>query len=354
MKDEIAPPMDSLRKNSWTVLIYTSASHDLEKAVQESLEEITEQGTPQDVHVVAQMGIQGEARRYQLHGVKAPELLQPAHPAEMTEPRELSEFLRWGMQKYPAQHYAVVLGGHGAGFAGAVTDTQRRRMIPLPDLEKSLGELPRKPDLVVFNTCLMAQAEVASQLQPVTDHLVASQSELLGLGLPLAPWLNQLPQLEDGGAAAERLVEVSRGLGHRAPAVASIDLRGAGELRQELDGLAGAILEHPQTYSTLRQHVQNQPHLWPRAQDRPLVDQIDLLGLCRAWQGDLSLPRDLREQAGEVMNTVARLCRSSEELGGLSIYAPERDNGAFVQQIYTRLRFAEQTRWDEALQALHH
>lgn len=353
MKDEITLTVDSLRKNSWTVLIYTSASHDLEKAVQESLEEITEQGTPRDVRVVAQMGIQGEARRYQLHDVKAPQLLQPAHPAEMTEPRELSEFLHWGMQKYPARHYAVVLGGHGAGFAGAVTDSQRRRMIPLTDLENSLGELPRKPDLVIFNTCLMAQAEVASQLQTVSEHLVASQRELTGLGLPLAPWLNHLPDLKDGEAAAQKLVEVSRGLGHRAPAVASIDLRGAGELRQGLDGLAGAILENPQTYSTLRQHVQNQPHLWPRPQDRPLVDQIDLVGLCRAWQSDSTLPQALRDQAGAVTDMVSRLCRSSEELGGLSIYAPDRDNGAFVQQIYTRLRFAEQTRWDEALQALH-
>ncbi len=333
-------------------MIYTSASHDLEKAVQESLEEITEHGVPQDVRVVAQMGAQGSIQRYQLDQSEKPEPLEPGRAGEMNDPQELKDFLSWGMQKYPAQHYAVVLGGHGAGFAGAVTDSQRRRMIPLPDLEESLGELPRRPDLVVFNTCLMAQAEVASQLQTVSDHLVASQSELLGLGLPLSQWLGQLPAQPTGAAAAEKLVEVSRGLGERAPAVASIDLRAFPELRDRLDELAVTILDHPQAFATLRSHIEQQPHLWPRPQDRPLVDQLDLAGLCRDWQQDSSLPEALRQQAGETGETLARLCRSSEELGGMSIYAPARDNGAFVNQIYARLRFAQQTRWDEAVQAL--
>lgn len=344
--------MDAARANSWTVLIYTSASHDLEKAVTESLQEITSQGTPQDVRVVAQMGAQGSVQRYQLHQVTRPQPLEPARPAEMTEPEELRRFLRWGMEKYPAQHYAVVLGGHGAGFAGAVTDSQRRKMISLPDLESSLGELPRRPDLVVFNTCLMAQAEVASQLHSVSDHLVASQSKLYGLGLPLADWLQQLPAQPGGAEAAQQLVEASRGQEKRAPAVASIDLRRWPQLQSSLDELAGAILENPQCAAQLRQHIRQQPDQWPSPQDRPLVDQIDLASLCRDWQGDQQLPESLRLRAEQVGAMVSEACRSSQTQGGLSAYVPDRNNGPFVDQIYARLRFAQSTRWDEALQSL--
>ncbi|MBX3167212.1 MAG: hypothetical protein KF760_07360 [Candidatus Eremiobacteraeota bacterium] len=344
--------MDAARANSWTVLIYTSASHDLEKAVTQSLEEITRQGTPQDVRVVAQMGSQGSVQRYQLHQVVQPRPLGERRPADMTEPEELQRFLGWGMEKYPAEHYAIVLGGHGAGFAGAVTDSQRRRMISLPDLEKGLGELPRRPDLVVFNTCLMAQAEVASQLHTVSDHLVASQSELRGLGLPLATWLQQLPNLAGGSQAAAQLVQASEGLSERAPAVASIDLRRWPQLQSSLDELAGRILDAPGSAPRLRQHIQQQPDLWPHAQDRPLVDQIDLAGLCRAWQNDRQLPEDLRRQAGQVGLLVSQLCRSSQETGGLSAYLPDQSNGPFIDQIYARLRFARETRWDEALQSL--
>lgn len=344
--------MDAARANSWTVLIYTSASHDLETAVTQSLEEITQQGTPQDVRVVAQMGAQGSVQRYQLHQVARPEPLEAGRTADMTDPAELQRFLRWGMEKYPSEHYAVVLGGHGAGFAGAVTDSQRRKMISLPDLEKSLGQLPNRPDLVIFNTCLMAQAEVASQLQGVSDNLVASQSKLLGLGLPLADWMQQLPGQPSGSAAAQKLVESARGLEARAPAVSSIDLRGWPQLQNSLDKLAGAILENPQCSQQLRHHILQQPELWPQARDRPLVDQIDVAALCRDWRADEKLPESLRRQAGEVVSTIARLCHSSRAMGGLSAYLPDQSNGPLVEQIYARLRFARETRWDEALQNL--
>ena len=344
--------MDAAKANSWTVLIYTSASQDLEKAVTQSLEEITREGTPQDVCVLAQMGAQGEARRYQLHQVTQPRPLEAGRPADMTDPQELRRFVRWGMEKYPSQHYAVVLGGHGAGFAGAVTDSERRRLISLPDLEKALGELPQKPDLVVFNTCLMAQAEVASQLQHTTDQLVGSQTELRGLGLPLADWLQHLPEQTDGAGAAGQLVSASQGLSDRAPRIAALDLRRWPDLQKSLDELAGEILDCPESHPSLRRHIQQQPGQWPHPQDRPLVDQIDLAGLCRSWQSDDSLPSSLRQQADQVGKLVAQVCKSSEPSGGLSIYAPERSNGPFVDQIYARLRFAEQTRWDEALNQL--
>lgn len=344
--------MDAARANSWTVLIYTSASQDLEKAVSESLHEITGRGTPQDVRVLAQMGSQGEARRYQLHQVQQPQPLEAGRPADMTDPEELRRFLLWGIEKYPSQHYAIVLGGHGAGFAGAVTDTARRRMISLPDLESALGELPKKPDLVIFNTCLMAQAEVATQLQQATDHLVASQSELHGLGLPLAAWLEQLPAQSNGSGAAAQLVSASHGLSRRAPAISSIDLRRWPELQESLDQLAGTILDSPESRQTLRKHIQEQPDLWPHAQDRPLVDQLDVARLCKSWQTDASLPPELRRQAGKVGGLVGELCRSSADQGGLSIYAPESNNGILVDQIYARLRFARQTRWDEAVNTL--
>ena len=227
---------------AWTVLIYTSASRDLETAVEASLQEITEAGAPEDVQVVAQMGAQGLARRYRLHDCEHPQELEPARPAEMSRPEELRSFLLWAMEKYPARHYAVVLGGHGAGFGGAITDSQRRRMMSLPELESALGELPQKPELVVFNTCLMAQAEVASQLQTTTPHLVASQSELRGLGLPLAGWIRELPQQEDGGGAATLLAASSQG--ERAPAVSAIDLQRFPSLQQSMNSLASQILKN--------------------------------------------------------------------------------------------------------------
>jgi hypothetical protein len=329
----------------WTVLIYTSASRDLEPAVQASLEEITGRGTPADVRVVAQMGARGQAQRYQLDGCSQPQPLEPAQAADMSQPEELRRFLLWAMEKYPSQHYAIVLGGHGAGFGGAITDSQRRHMMSLPELEKALGQLPQKPELVVFNTCLMAQAEVAAQLHSVTPHLVGSQSELRGLGLPLADWLQSLPQQDSGAAAASQLAACSQG--ERAPAVSALDLERIPELEEGLDCLAGWILRHPEARQHLLNHIQQQPELWPHAQDRPLVDQVDLGRLCQAWRSDAQLPEGLRQQAAAVAELVGAVSS-----GGLSVYAPDRPNGALIEGIYARLELARRTRWDEAINSL--
>ncbi|MBS2033439.1 hypothetical protein JST97_00510 [bacterium] len=329
----------------WTVLIYTSASQDLEAAVQASLEEITQFGTPDSLNVVAQMGARGQVQRYQLHQCQQPQTLEPARPAEMNQPEELRNFLRWGMEKYPAQRYAIVLGGHGAGFAGAITDSQRRHMMSLTELEAALGELPARPELVIFNTCLMAQAEVAAQLQTVTEHMVASQSELKGLGLPLAEWLQTLPEQSGGGQAATNLA--NRCGGERAPAVSAIDLKHFAGLQQSLDLLAEQILDHPEARQRLLEHIQAQPEPWPHAQDRPLVDQLDLGSLCQAWQTDRWLPEALRRRAAAVSEQLKQVSSA-----GLSVYAPDRPNGSLIDKIYGGLELSQRTRWDEAINSL--
>jgi hypothetical protein len=338
----------------WTVLIYTSASRDLEGAVRDSLQEIClDPGVPPDVQVVAQMGWRGQAQRFQLHQSEQPQPLGPPQALEMTEPEQLRRFLEWGMQAYPAQHYAVILGGHGAGFAGAVTDSERRRMLKLPEIESALGQLPTRPQLVVFNTCLMAQAEVAEQLAPVASHLVASQSQLTGLGLPLAQWLQHLPDCAEGASAAQALVKESAQAGARSPHVGSVDLLQWPQLSARLDLLAEQILEHPEVHFRLMQHIQQQGHIWPRPQDRPLVDQLDLPTLCSRWASDESLPDELREQARVVVDQLARISPQ-----GLSIYAPDQPfaqlgpPGGRVGELYQDLRWARNSRWDEAITAL--
>ena len=349
------PPMAA-----WTVLIYTSASRDLEVAVSDSLQEICDgPGPPQDIQVVAQMGWRGQAQRFQLHQSAHPQSLGDPESLDMTEPQQLQRFLKWGMKAYPAQRYAVVLGGHGAGFGGAVTDSDRRKMLRLPQLEEALGGLPARPEMVIFNTCLMAQAEVAEQLASVTSHLVASQTQLTGLGLPLAAWLQHLPDCQQGDSAASALVDEASQAGPRSPQVGAIDLDQWPQLSLKLDALAQQILDHPQSSSQLLQHIKNQAHLWPRPQDRPLVDQLDLVSLCRSWQQEEQLPDRLRQQSGEVADLVQQICQHSQpQAHGLSVYAPDQPFAhlgppqARLGQLYGELRWARQTRWDEAITAL--
>ena len=337
--------------SAWTVLIYTSASPDLREAVTASLQEISDgyDGSKGDVQVVAQMGSNSQLQRFRLDGADQPQPLDTPRPGEMTDPGELRRFVEWGMREYPAQRYVVVLGGHGAGFAGAVTDSKRQTMVSLPDLKQQLTQLPQRPEMVVFNTCLMAQAEVAEQLQGTADFLVASQSQLKGLGLPLAAWMSRLSEHTPTSAAARALQDESEKLPERAPMVSALDLARWPLVRDGMDGLAEAILSHPAARPRLLQHLSELEDCWPRPQDRPVVDQRDLGEFCQRISEDVELPEHLRRGAES-------LGQSLREQGAkVSVYLPDRPFEHLglpdrrVGKIYAELDLSRATRWDEAL-----
>ncbi len=351
MPEGEAPRMLRSVAPAWTVLIYTSASPDLREAVQESLAEISDRyGASNDsVQVVAQMGTAGSMQRLQLHGVDQPQPLGPATRGEMTEPGRLREFLEWGMSRFPAQRYAVVLGGHGAGFAGAVTDSQRRSMLSLPSIQQQLSGLPARPELLIFNTCLMAQAEVAEQLQGTASQLVASQSQLRGLGLPLAAWLPRLDARISAAEAARALAEESSRVPDRAPQVSALNLEGWPEIRESIDALAGYLMADARHRADLRSHFKALEDCWPRPQDRPVVDQHDLGSLVSRLAQDESLPEQLRHSARRVGDLL-------DSLGTrLSLYGPDQAFAHLgppdrrVGQIYSDLEWSKNTRWDEFL-----
>jgi len=315
----------------WGVLIYSSGSRDIEANCRAALEEVAAAPLPEDVVVGAQLGTADEVVRFSLPAGTREHL--PAQ--DMASTATLKDFLRWGMERFPAKRYAVVLGGHSAGFAGALTDGERRKMLRLPELAEALGEL--KPDVLVFNSCLMAQAEVAAEMAPVAGYLVASQTEEKGLGMPLGQWLQSL----DGepAAVARSLAQVCATSGERAPRVASIDLRAP--WLPQLDSLARAIEEHPEDRAELRAHIEQEPTLWPRG-DRPLADHKDLHGLLARWESDPGLAPELREKSRQLRAAAP---------AGLGIYAPSSAGIPLAEQLYAPLRLAQATRWDEALKA---
>jgi len=279
---------------------------------------------------------------------------------DMTSPGELGDFLKWGMKEYPAERYAVVLGGHGAGFAGAVTNSMRSKMMTLEEIQTSLSGLPKKPDLLIFNTCLMAQSEVSESLHSVTSQLVASQSQLRFLGLPLKLWVNDLSDIGSSQEAGRKLVEHSAENPERSPAVASLNLKCWPLLRNELDQLAGQLLESPPDIQRLKSCLSLQESPWPRKHDRPLVDQSDLRNLLGSLLREPELSDSVRTQLEKVSQALDEVveAHSQPQWGGLSAYLPTRPFEELgppcqkVGEIYSGLPWAKVTRWDEMIRSL--
>lgn len=118
----------------------------------------------------------------------------------------LANFGKWATEKYPADHYALVVWNHGSGWTGISYDDNTHHGMDLPEVREALEAIcaqlnekqgKKKIDIVDFDACLMATYEVAFELCDTVDYLVASQELEPGEGLPyddVLKWLTMFPE----------------------------------------------------------------------------------------------------------------------------------------------------------------
>lgn len=91
----------------------------------------------------------------------------------------LSDFLDWGMENYPADHYALILDDHGTGLGGSMLDaTSDNDLLTLSETKEALATVVsthQKLDVLVMNACLMALIEDGYQFKDTADYYVASE-----------------------------------------------------------------------------------------------------------------------------------------------------------------------------------
>ena len=213
----------------WTVLVYMDADNDLEPAGLADLQEMIDAGYSDNVNVLIQLdrradqsdgeGDWSEARRLRIapgaDGAVA-EQVAALGEVNMSEAATLSDFIIWGVDNYPANHYGLVLWDHGAGWFGiayddTAPDTAGRDRLTLPELEMALTEATTATsveyfDLIGFDGCLMGQLEVLATIAPFAEYAVGSEELTPGPGWNYTAWLGTLAGAT-GRSAAERAVE---------------------------------------------------------------------------------------------------------------------------------------------------
>ena len=121
--------------------------------------------------------------------------------ASMAKHTTLSDFIRWGAENYPAEKYMLTLWDHGGGSAtGLIVDELHDNAImSLDGLSRALKNGGVHFDLLMTDTCLMANLETAQAAAPYADYLVASEEVLPGLGSNYEEWLQCLYDEPDCG-----------------------------------------------------------------------------------------------------------------------------------------------------------
>ncbi len=134
-------------------------------------------------------GIESDTRRYLVitnpsgnPTAMASIVLQDLGPTDMGSPQTLNDFITWGQQYAPAEHYMVDLWDHGSGWDPYYDETRTKshgkprtgsRAICFDDTFNDWirdTELPAaltasaNIDIIATDACLMAMAEVAYQI----------------------------------------------------------------------------------------------------------------------------------------------------------------------------------------------
>ncbi len=97
----------------------------------------------------------------------------------MADPDTLADFLRWGIETYPADHSMVIFWDHGGSDTGYGVDEIYDDMFSIRGLhdafEKAVGSNPEDPyfEAIAFDACLMANIDVAHELYGYAKYLFA-------------------------------------------------------------------------------------------------------------------------------------------------------------------------------------
>jgi hypothetical protein len=126
-------------------------------------------------------------------------------PENSADPKVLKQFICSSIREHPADHYMVILSGHGSGAIGdflfdqnALTNN-RPASLSIPNLGVALNavseELEKDGDIHLLNrdakidilgmdSCLMSMAEVSHELKDSVDFVVGSEGFVLNTGWP--------------------------------------------------------------------------------------------------------------------------------------------------------------------------
>ncbi|MBN1418994.1 MAG: hypothetical protein JXP34_09475 [Planctomycetes bacterium] len=374
----------------WTLAVYLAADNDLESEALDDLNEMEEVLPEQGLEIIVLLdrakehdaadGDWTDARVFRVRRGDDPwtiesEILSKPGELDLGDPKTLEGFLACAFRTFPAKRHALAIGGYGRGWQGHAADIDAPGARDGFD-ELTLGELRAaidggagaagipKLDLVVLDMSLMAQIEVAAEIQPLADALVASEALLPPGGLPYAAVLPALAKDAPGGAAAAAIVEAcGRSFdeaGERFSMLSAVDLAKLPDLISAFDALVRKLEDAaPAIWPLLCRAIFYAESYGERDDLDPNHDKTssaDLIDMVRRMA--LNADAFPAEEEALAVDEAADGCLLARHRGwiraasaDIAIHAPLRKK--MLLPAYERTAFARTTRWLPFLRNLH-
>lgn len=129
---------------------------------------------------------------YQIKNGKLAELVDDDGKKAMTDPDNLTSFIKYCKKNFPADRNELILWDHGGGSVSGYGYDEKnagKGSMDLAKLNQALEKSGMTFDFIGFDACLMATAETALMLDDYADYLIASEETEPGIGWYYTDWL---------------------------------------------------------------------------------------------------------------------------------------------------------------------
>lgn len=361
------PEPTPIPRAKWTVFNYCAADNNLYAYIYDDVASMEQVGSTGSVQVVTQFDHRdgGGAYRFRVEKdgaggdpkrIDSP-VLQALGNTNMSDPATLTDFLVWGMKKFPSEKTMLLIADHGKGWQGAIQDDGHKGWMSLPQIGQALSDAEkttgRKLDVIGFDACQMASVEVASELKDRASFMVASQALEGREGWPYQHLMtmDSLGEMQkahlfksdvEARQVAEMVVRGSADHQDVLPTMSAIDLSQVGALEDKLRALGGALAEGAPAGPDLRQ-------LRSQVQSFGFYSDLgDFLRKLESWAGTRG-QSELQAHAAECLEQLSRTVVAEQHsaeypaASGLTVELKQSDKD------YGALQFAAATGWPQTI-----
>lgn len=257
----------------------------------------------------------------------------------MGEASTLTSFIRFGMENYTANGYALILWDHGGGPLEGVCWDELFSLdhLSLHELMEALASanLEKKLKWIGFDACLMCSMEVAFALSPYAEYMIASQETEPSFGWNYA-FLESIDQDSNGAETGRKIVDAYfEGQEDQRDilTLSCLNLQKAEELREEMDRFFIPVSEVVNTRNYVQlsdaRHQATGFGSGLRSAGEEGYDLVDAAGLIEQLDDDTGRKEYLMQSLAQMVV----YSRSNEQgANGISLYHPYSNAAKYTDQ----------------------
>lgn len=374
--------VDSSQAKDWTVLAYMEGRDRLSNSVDVALNAMEEIGSTDSVNLVAQATLVPEFgdRRFQRMGevntrryyltqdddlgqVNSP-VVQQFDRQQRLNGQSLEDFLCWGIEKFPAKNFAVIIKKHGLGFAAngsSVPLSARELRQTLENVEQRSGV---KPAVLCWDACNMQQWEVAYELKDRAAVMTGSPEAIPAVEFPYPTMLHNLvryPQEQNAKTLGQTVVQSYAAETPQTTQFA-VDLKQVDQVGARVRDFVEQVLQAQVPQERLYTNLLKSASFEPKESLSLAYNFRDFSGFLRLVIEDEKIAAPAVKQAaaavleslaaaridGNVDPVKAHLKNLSPEVGP-SAFLPWKQPSQALRDSYSQLGWAKDTGWDRLL-----